>query len=176
MTKKSKLRKRESKKPKVKKIKTVMKANKKKKRIQRNKCSKKSTITFGEFIKRIKNHIVQQQPKTFKTALSVALKKASNIKKQIKPTRVIPVPKVGGFLPLIPLFAGLSALGALSGGAAGIAKAVNDAKSARQELEESKRHNRTMESIALGKGLYLKPYKTGLGLFLRPAPDLRVFR
>lgn len=65
------------------------------------------------------------------------------------------------------MFAGLSATGALAGGAAGIYKAINDAKSARQQLDESKRHNKTMESIALGKGLYLKPFKTGLGLYLK---------
>lgn len=84
--------------------------------------------------------------------------------------RVLALPaKTGGALPfLIPLFAGLSATGALAGGAAGIMKTVNQAKSARNELEESKRHNKTMEAIALGKGLYLKPYKTGLGLHLKP--------
>ncbi|KAJ8912165.1 hypothetical protein NQ315_006130 [Exocentrus adspersus] len=63
---------------------------------------------------------------------------------------------------------GLSALGALGGGAAGIAKAVNDAKDAKQKLEESKRHNVAMEQIAMGKGLYMKPYKQGFGLFLGP--------
>lgn len=83
-------------------------------------------------------------------------------------TRVLPVPKSGGFLPLIPLFAGLSAIGALTGGAASIAKAVNSAKAAAESLKEAQRHNQTMESIAMGKGLYLKPYKSGLGLFLGP--------
>ncbi|KAJ8911136.1 hypothetical protein NQ315_003312 [Exocentrus adspersus] len=63
---------------------------------------------------------------------------------------------------------GLGALGALGGGAAGIAKAVNDAKDAKQKLEESKRHNVAMEQIAMGKGLYIKPYKQGFGLFLGP--------
>ncbi|KAK9744510.1 Borna disease virus P40 protein [Popillia japonica] len=80
--------------------------------------------------------------------------------------RVIPVPKKGGILPLIPIFAGLSALGALSGGAAAIAKAVNQANQAKKQLSEAERHNKTMESIAMGKGLYLKPYKKGLGLYL----------
>ena len=50
--------------------------------------------------------------------------------------------KNGGFLPLIPLFAGLSALGALAGGAAGIAKAVNDSN-----------HNKEMEKIASERGV-----------------------
>jgi hypothetical protein len=41
----------------------------------------------------------------------------------------------------------LSALGALSGGVGGIAKAINSAKKARKQLEESQRHNKTMEAI-----------------------------
>lgn len=100
----------------------------------------------------------------------LAVKKFGNRKKLIYP-RVLPVSsKIGGIIPfLIPLFAGLSATGALAGGAAGIAKAINDSKSAQRELEESKRHNNTMEAIALGKGLYLKPFKTGMGLYLKPS-------
>jgi hypothetical protein len=88
------------------------------------------------------------------------------IRKSIKPPRIIKIPKSGGILPLIPIFAGLSALGALSGGVGRIAKAINSAKEARKQLEESQRHNKTMEAIAMGKGLFLKPYRKGLGLFL----------
>ena len=69
---------------------------------------------------------------------------------------------------MIPLFAGLSATGALAGDAAGIAKTVNDAKAAKRQLEESQRHNSAMEAIAFGKGLYLKPHKTGYGIYLKP--------
>ena len=57
-------------------------------------------------------------------------------------------------------------MGSLGGAAAGITKAVNDTRAAKKRLEEANRHNRTMEAIAMGKGLYLKPYKTGLGIFL----------
>ena len=91
-------------------------------------------------------------------------------KSKINVPRVLPISsKIGGFLPyLIPLFAGLSATGALAGGAAGVAKAINQAKSAKSQLEESHRHNKAMEAIALGKGLYLKPYKKGFGLYLKP--------
>lgn len=98
-----------------------------------------------------------------------AVRKAGG-KKKVRSPRVLPVPsKTGGFLPfLIPILAGLSATGALAGGAAGIAKTVNDANSAKRQLEESKRHNATMEAIALGKGLFLKPYKKGVGLYLKP--------
>lgn len=91
-------------------------------------------------------------------------------RKNIKTPRVLPLPKTGGILPLIPIFAGLSALGALTGGAGAVAKAVLDAKASQNKLEEANRHNKTMEAIALGKkgsGLYLKPYKKGYGLYLK---------
>jgi hypothetical protein len=113
--------------------------------------------------------------KNFLAALKAArmsVKQAGG-KRKIKIPRVIPLPKVGGIIPLIPLFAGLSALGTLTGGAAGVAKAVNDAKIAGEKLKESQRHNETMEAIALGKkgsGLYLKKYKTGYGLYLKKMP------
>lgn len=92
-------------------------------------------------------------------------------KKKFKIPRIIGIPgkkkKVGGALPLIPIFAGLSALGALTGGVSGIVKVMNDIKSSKQQLSEAARHNKTMESIALGKGLYMKPYKAGSGMKLR---------
>lgn len=96
--------------------------------------------------------------------------------------RVIEAPKFGGFIFSIPLILGaLGALGSLGGGAAAIAKSVNDAKANAQSLAETQRHNRAMETLATGKGvylpfrkkirgkgLYLRPYKKGLGLFLNP--------
>ena len=110
--------------------------------------------------------------KVIQSALQGAREAVKSVggKKRVIVPRVLPLPsKTGGFLPfLVPLFAGLSATGALAGGAAGIAKAVNAAKASEKNYEESKRHNKVMEAIALGKGLYLKPYKTGMGLFMKP--------
>lgn len=80
-----------------------------------------------------------------------------------KPKRLIRAPKKGGFLPL--LFPILGALGALGGGAAGIAKAVNDAKANKQKLDEQKRHNAAMEAGLKGKGL--KKTSEGRGMFLK---------
>ncbi|KAE9542837.1 hypothetical protein AGLY_002748 [Aphis glycines] len=68
-----------------------------------------------------------------------AIKAAKNvIKKNI-------VPKKGGVLPLIPIFADLSALGALTGGVANVVKMANE-------------FNRKTPSH-LGNGVYLAPYK-----------------
>lgn len=87
--------------------------------------------------------------------------------------RVILVPKVGGMLPLVPVFAALSALGALMGGASSVTNAVIATKNAKENFDEANRHNKMMEAIALGKnktgdGVYLKPYKKGLGVYLKP--------
>lgn len=121
-------------------------------------------------VSKIRKFIGKTKPQDLKETISAASRIARKYKSKIKPTRIIQIPKRGGILPLIPIFAGLSALGALSGGAAGIYKAVTDAKAAKQQLEESKRHNQKMESIAIGsggsgEGLYLKPHKNGYGLF-----------
>lgn len=106
--------------------------------------------------------------KVIMSALKGARASVKDVK--VRTPRVLPVPrKIGGLLPfLVPIFAGLSAAGALSGGAAAIAKVVNAAQAAKKELDENKRHNRTIEAIALGKGLHLKPYKQGLGLHIGP--------
>lgn len=137
--------------------------------------TKKGVPLFREAVNNAKRVIGIKKPENIKHAIKIALSAAKNVvkgkRKSISTPRVIPIPKVGGVLPfLIPLFAGLSAVGALSGGAASIAKAVNSASNAKKELDESQRHNKTMEAIAMGKGLYLKPYRRGLGLYLKPYP------
>ena len=92
-------------------------------------AAKKSMITSND---------AQTVIKSALRGARVAVKKASGIR-NVKKSRILPVPtKVGDFLPFhIPIFAALSATGALAGGAADIA------------------------DIVLGKGLYLQPYKEG---------------
>lgn len=106
---------------------------------------------------------------------TASLRKQKNSKKNIEKfvPQVISVPKVGGMLPLVPVFAALSAIGALMGGTSSVTNAVIAAKNAKENLDEANRHNQLMEAIALGKnksgdGLYLKPYKKGLGVYLTP--------
>lgn len=113
--------------------------------------------------KSIKNKKVGNDVLKLVKTCVVAAKKAILHKKKTKTPRIIPIPKKGGMLPLIPIFAGLSALGSLTGGIASVVKTVNDMRS-----------NRNMP-IHLGKGLYLAPYKNntyqirkGDGLYLTP--------
>lgn len=70
----------------------------------------------------------------------------------------------GSFLPfLIPLLAGLGAVGSLLGGAAGVTKAVLDKKSNDLKQEEEKRHNIELEKAARGEGIV-----ESNGIFMNP--------
>lgn len=143
----------------------------KKRRCKRKKVSKnkRKTLSLKKLISTTKKFTTPSNDSkvSIKSALRAARKTIKSVggKKSISLPRVLPVPKLGGFLPaLIPVFAGLSALGSLAGGAAGIAQAVNRASAARKQLEEQTRHNKRVEALAVGKGLYLRPYQTGYGL------------
>lgn len=130
--------------------------------------NKRPLIALAKIVRAASRSTGSNSREVIRSALTKAreaVKQAGGRKKVLVP-RVLPIPeKVGGVLPfLIPLFAGLSATGALVGGAAGVAKAVNTAKAAERQLQENRRHNETMEAIALGKGLYLKPHKKGFGI------------
>ncbi|XP_054011928.1 uncharacterized protein LOC128894293 [Hylaeus anthracinus] len=89
-----------------------------------------------------------------KTKLGMEFKKKKSRSKKNKGERALPIAKRGGILPF--LLPALSAIEALTGDATG----VNDAKSARKQLEEMQRHNRAME----GRGVHLAPYKRGRGV------------
>ncbi|KAJ8939269.1 hypothetical protein NQ318_015227 [Aromia moschata] len=79
--------------------------------------------------------------------------------------RVLPLPKTGGILPLLPIFAGLSALGTLADGSAAVAKTVLDAKANGKRLEETQKHNRKMEwNLAFLMLLLIALGKQGSGL------------
>jgi hypothetical protein len=66
----------------------------------------------------------------------------------------------GGFLPLLPLIlGGVSAVGALASGSAAVAKTIIDKQTNDKKLEEERRHNEALESVARGEGFYLNPPK-----------------
>ena len=84
-------------------------------------------------------------------------------KKRVKKLpRVIPIPKVGGMLPLIPILAGISALGGAASGVGSIVKAVGDVIDAKRRIFPGGK-------MQIGNGIYLAPYKkNGFGLYLNP--------
>lgn len=152
---------------------------------RRRRASKKNVKKiYRNAVSSAKQQIKSIKPRSLNEATKIAVDAAKHAvkvnggitRKEAKEglPRIIPVPKIGGVLPLIPIFAGLSALGALVGGSASVANTVINAKNAKKSLSEAQRHNETMEAIALGKssktgsGLFLSPYKKGFGLYLAP--------
>lgn len=138
-------------------------------RNKRGKGLRKGGMSFSEAVKRARRGIQGSNSNNLIKVAKQALSSIGTKNLSLPKKRIIPIPKTGGFLPfLMPLFAALAALGSIGGGAAGIVKAVNEAKDAKQKLEEDKRHNLAMEQVAVGKGLYIRPYKKGMGLYLAP--------
>lgn len=140
-------------------------------------CMKKRKIALLSLIKGAKTAIKKQKPENINAAVRIALASVKKAKqgKKIAIPRIIKLPTVtGSALPLIAIFAGLSALGSIVGSANGIVKAINETKMATKQLDESKRHNSEMESIAIGnktgKGFSVKKNKGGKGFYLAPFP------
>jgi len=95
--------------------------------------------------------------KLIKSAVCVARKHVKTNrgarKNKNKLPRVIKVPKTGGALALIPILAGLSALGSLAGGVSNIVKTIRSIRS------------NSGSPIQLGKGMYLNPHKSAGGSY-----------
>lgn len=114
----------------------------------------------GVIKKHMKQSVQRDGSKPSSTALLKATVKAAKRfvknKNVTKKPRVIPLPKKGGFLPLIPLLSALAATGTLAGGVTTAAKNIYDMV------------KRNQGEKVVGKGLYLRPYKQGMGLYLTP--------
>lgn len=102
-----------------------------------------------------------------------AIYAAKNIKKEsdITEPRIIPIPKSGGVLPLVPIFAGLSALGSLAGGVSAVMNAIKSTDNGKRSLRKNPGGDIAVGKSKNGEGLYLHPYKKGYGLFLKPYPS-----
>ncbi|HLR72489.1 MAG TPA: hypothetical protein VK085_13795 [Pseudogracilibacillus sp.] len=140
-------------------------------------------LKFGDLVKKARSALRKAKFMNTQDAVKYAMAavKKHKGKQKVKPDRVMKIPiKKGGFIGILTgILSALGALGALGGGAATVVRTINEAKAAKEQLKEHQRHNQTMEAIALGKkgsGLFLKPYKTGLGLFLGPSKFPKNFR
>lgn len=143
------------------------KKNRKNRKTKKNKKPSKE-IVFTSLVKDVRKDIRKSKAKTLDAQINTALKSAKRtvIGKKIRIPRILRVPSfTGGVLPLIPILAGLSAIGAIAGSAAGVVKTAKDIKVAQKHLEETERHNRAME-LKVGNGLWLRPNVRGGGLYL----------
>lgn len=120
----------------------------------------------AEILKKIGGEKMVQKNIVEASKIAVAaarnLLKTAGGKRKVRTPRIIPIPKTGGLLPLIPIFAGLSALGSLAGGVASIVRTIKGVKKA-----NAGKTGATLQlSSKSGCGLYLKPYRSGMGLFM----------
>lgn len=124
---------------------------------------------FKTLVSKTKKAMKVGKPKTADDIVHSALAAAHRINKNknISQPRIIPIPKSGGVLPLVPIFAGLSALGSLAGGASAIYNAIKSTKNGKNALNGGKGAVAVGKSVR-GSGLYLRPYKKGYGLYLQP--------
>lgn len=124
---------------------------------------------FKNIISHTKKCLRKLKPSCKKMAIELAVAAAKELSsdQDVKLPRIIPVPKTGGVLPMIPVFAGLSAVGSLPGGVDGIAKVMKEFDGARKRLAESKkRDGKKIQAQCIGKGLHLKTHKNGFGIFV----------
>lgn len=149
--------------------------NMKRKYCNKGNNKKGESISLSKLISNAKVAIKKSKPENVESAIKIAVKsiKKSKKGKTVKKPRIIKLPSYsGGVLPLIPIFAGLSALGTIVGSASGIVNAINNVKNAQKQLDENKRHNKTMEGIAIGvksgNGFFLSSNKRGSGYYLAP--------
>lgn len=123
--------------------------------------------SFKNLVAIAKKRLQKEKPKCRKLAIDLAFaaikELASDSKTEIP--RVIPLPKTGGFLPLLSIVTGLSAAGALVKRSSTITKMLNKIKNAHNTWKAMKNLNETFEPLSVGNGLQLKPYKDGLGLY-----------
>lgn len=144
---------------------------KSKRPMKARKSHKPKKCTFKTLVSKTKKTMKTVKPKTADDIVNTALAAAHHIKKNknISQPRIIPIPKSGGVLPLVPIFAGLSALGSLAGGAASIFRALKSTNDGKNALKGGKGIIEVGNSKK-GGGLYLRPYKKGYGLYLNPYP------
>lgn len=139
--------------------------NKKKKNTKR--------VAFNTLIRNARAEIKKSKPTNVEGAVRVALTavKRSRHGKQIKTPRIIKIPqRLGGALPLIPIFAGLSAIGSIEGGVRGIVNAINYCMQMKNQFAD----NKVTDAVAIGnhkkgKGFFMHANKSGRGLYISAA-------
>ena len=149
----------------------TLKKKKKKKKTKKLCSSKKQSggaLSFGSLVCKAKTAVkdvrekdIQDLPllrKKVEEALKAIGSRKGLTARPLKRTRIIPIPRSGGMLPLIPIIAGVSKIGAIAGGVSAVVNAIRDIVRLRREGQQQQ----------VGSGLFLAPYRKGYGLFLSP--------
>ncbi len=96
-------------------------------------------------------------------SLKLARKEVNGKKKRkIKVPRIIPIPKTGGAIPLVPILTGIAAAKTIAGGVDTVVNAVKNIVEAKRKIFPG-----TKETVPVGKGMFLSGRNKGYGLFLK---------
>lgn len=151
--------------------------NKKKKTKKQKNRTKVKYVSFPSLVKGAKQAIKIFKPDNVESAIKAAVTSIKNNTKgkRIRKPRIIKLPTThsGGILPLIPIFAGISALGSIVNSAAGIMNAIRqyqkDKTTTTADTNGSEEKSITIGTKS-GNGFYLRPNKNGNGFYLSPKP------
>ena len=142
---------------------------KKRKPTSRKKKCREVALTFSSIVRKGKNVVKGLKEEDIRKD-SFLRKKVQDVLKVIdaltgvqkmSQTRIIPIPKTGGMLPLIPIVTGISKIGAIAGGVSSIVNAIRDIINLRKTLRNGQQQQ-------VGNGLFLTSYRKGYGLYLSP--------
>lgn len=153
-----------------KKSKKTSTVKRKMKKTQSVVAKKKKKCCFKKMVSHTKRSMKNARPRSSDDVLNTALAASRKFThtKSISIPRIIQIPKTGAALPLIPIFAGLSALGSLSGGVASIIRAIKGVDDGKKAIKNGATEVVVGKSKS-GAGLFLKPYgRSGYGLYLHP--------
>ncbi len=150
---------------------------KQKRRKRRAKKKAGASVTFPSLVRALnkqlhprgkgisfKEDVSSDLKKYASKSLKLARKKAKG-KKKIKVPRVIPIPRTGGALPLVPILAGIAAVKTIAGGVDSIVNTIKNIVEAKRKIFPGSK-----ETLPVGKGLFLSGRNKGYGLFLDPEP------
>lgn len=125
-----------------------------------------SGITFNQLVKKAKKSVKSKKSKSnnLESAVQQTLSAIKKYKVKNPPGRVLPIPKSGGAIPLIPILSALNHIGTLIGGVGAIVEGVKQIKSVRDQYKN--RSSSTPETH-IGQGIVFGPHKKGFGIFIK---------
>ncbi len=122
---------------------------------------------FNKIIKKTRKVLKREKPSTEIQAVKLAMKVAKKSlkgkdKSKIQVPRVIPIPRTGGFIGLVPILTAISTISSAFGGITSIIKNIGEIRDLWKKYKESKE----LKTGQIGNGLKIKKFKQGLGIFL----------
>jgi Phospholipase A2-like domain len=149
------------------------KGGKRRKRVrtQGSGINKRNKISFSSIMKKARGavHKNDSLQNAVKNAL-FALRQVKAVNRKTIP-RTLPLPKTGGAIPIVPILTGLSKIGSIAGSVGAIVAAVKEIIDLKKKIFNGNGivHRYTLRSVT-GSGLYVAPYRRGLGLYVNRKP------